>query len=140
MKTWALQNATVIAASITDADISTADCDEQGYLVQNGTNRSLYWALEANHGVWLLVMRTNGYDEALPDDMAEAATWLEGMGDLPGKRVDRLRVGVARVFAACDFADNLWPDMADQIDWARDKAQTVLDEIADYATDEQDGV
>jgi hypothetical protein len=115
----------IIRASEVEFDISTADTDEQGYLVQNGTNRSLACGI-TERGDLTLIMRTNGDDEALCDDVDNTRAMALTMSDSPQCDIKqgfaRLRSGIEamRAIYTTDAAQEQIDELEQLIQQAED--------------------
>lgn len=126
------QGYAVLQSSITDLDITTRDADGNGYLRNDGGNRSLKHGIMADgtHAIWT---DTNG-GVALGEDLDSATAWCRDMGDAPADDDERARVGAERLMEAvvilrARYAGN--EAALKELEWYEDRAQMVLDELAD---------
>ncbi len=105
----------IIRASEVEFDIRTQDTDEQGYLIQNGTNRSLACGV-SEHGDLVLLMRTNGDDEALCDNLDDVRAIAASMSDAPQNDIKQ---GFSRLRSAVEQMRSMYANDAAQedIDW-----------------------
>lgn len=118
----------IISASIVDLDISTADQDDQGYPVPNGTARSLSAGITAD-GTLALIMHTNGDDEKLGEDVEAVRAMAATMSDAPDHDIaigwDRLRAAVRQMRAIyrTDAAAQDIDQIEEQIEAAQEEVE-----------------
>ena len=86
--------------SMMDLGIETQDRDARGYILRDGTNRSLYAAIDEGGVLRLVIEGPGEYEILSPEaDMDYAAAWLECMGDYSGEpslSPRRIRQGIER--------------------------------------------
>lgn len=120
----------IIRASEIDLDISTADTDGQGYYTQNGTNRSLACGI-AEDGQLMLIMRTNGDDEALVEGAEEIRNMAQAMSDAPECDIDE---GWDRLTSAIEAMRRIYANndsFAEDIDWIEEQIEAARSEVSD---------
>ena len=118
----------VYKASISDVpDSGTADKDEDGYLLQDGTQRGLAAGIGIDGTIYLW-LTTNGDPAIIPDDVEEARLVCEGMGDAPDDDDELATTGAHRIIAACEWLATIYTseEAAECLDWYSDKAREVL--------------
>lgn len=133
--TYCIEGIDIYKASIIDLDVATSDHDAQGYLIQNGTNRSLALGISTN-GTPMIYMRTNGDSVLLGDDLDNARDFCESMGDVEDDDNERIRTGANRVLEAVAEVLKIYPnnqEMAEEMEWFADKANEVLASIEEAA-------
>ena len=111
----------IIKASIKELSVCTRDCDEHGYLINNGTNRSMACGFGPDGSLQIWV-ETNGDPHILYDDDHEHNLGvIESMGDTDEDEDDRVSTGFAQWRTAIAEARALYPDagaeIAESLEW-----------------------
>jgi len=112
-----------------DLGIETQDMDARGYIRNDGTNRSLYAAIDECGVLRLVIGGPGEYEILSPEaDMDYAAAWLEGMGDYSGEpslSPRRIRQGIERTRMAISKVRNMY---------TRTEAQETLTDLDELIT------
>ena len=108
--------------SIIDLPVSTQDTDGAGYLITNGTNRSMQAGISERGDITIWIS-TNGDPIALyevSDDPDGAVAAAITMGDVEDDYQARAQHGVTRILAAISILREMYAgndDAAVSIDW-----------------------
>jgi len=90
---------------------STADFDEQGYMIRNGNDRCLRAGIDTS-GELVLWMDTSGGPVVFPADSKESQEdWFFDLGDAPDSRRNRIAQGIQRVKAAIMWLMETYPNV-----------------------------
>lgn len=122
-------NIAILSISKADTGIETQDQDEQGYLVQNGTQRGISFGFSPE-GLLIIFLTTNGDPFPIYDNLDDASAACETLGDLPQETKERTLQGAERLLEACEHIKDLYPnnfEIEEAVQWYIDKANEVIE-------------